>query len=144
MSNKYLEKLVQPEQDVNNLFRFLQIGIISMSDEWAEFSLPARPEFLQGGKVIAGGIIATLADEAMAHIVLTGLPDGAMASTIEMNIRYLRPVSEGELKVMARLVRRGRNIVTTSAEVFDDQERLLATAGASFAISAAQKPASKN
>lgn len=85
--------------------------------------------------MVAGGILATLADETMAHAVISILPEGRQTVTAEMNIRYLRataPNGAGTLVGTARVVKAGRTIITADAEIHDETGRLLATAGGSF------------
>lgn len=84
--------------------------------------------------MVAGGILATIADETMAHAVLANLDEGQSTATVEMNMRYLRPVKDGEINAVARITRKGRQIITVAAEVRDGKGSLLATAGASFIV----------
>ena len=57
--------------------------------------LACKPEFVQGAGAVAGGVVAALADEAMAHVVLANLAEGQKTATIEMTVRYFRPVLTG-------------------------------------------------
>jgi uncharacterized protein (TIGR00369 family) len=134
---RYLEALRAADQNVNPLFAFLGARLVSAGNGTAELRLPVLPELAQGAGVVAGGILATLADEAMAHAVLSRLRSDRMAVTAEMNIRYLRPARPGdggELVARGAVVKSGRNLVTTEASVFGAEERLLATAGGTFWI----------
>lgn len=73
MPQTYLKKLQEDGQTVNPVFNFLGIVIEQISKEKVILRLPFKPGFIQGGGVIAGGIMATLADEAMAHLVIANL-----------------------------------------------------------------------
>lgn len=128
----YLKYVCEAKQDVNNLFNALGVKVENIDQDACILRLPIKPLLLQGAQKVAGGIIATMADEAMAHCVISGLEEGRTTATIEMNIRYLRGISKGELVAYGRVLRRGRTIVTTEAEVKDGDGLLLATAGASF------------
>ena len=129
---EYLKRVCEKEQNVNNLFNALGVKVESIDQDACTLRLPVKPLLLQGAQKVAGGIIATMADEAMAHCVISGLEEGKTTATIEMNIRYLRGISQGELVAYGRVLRRGRTIITTEAEVKDGNGLLLATAGASF------------
>ena len=96
--------------------------------------LPFRPDFIQGGGLIAGGIIATLADEAMAHAALANLNPGETTATIEMNIRYLKGCASGDITATASLIKKGRRVFTLQAEITDANNQCLAQAGASFMV----------
>lgn len=141
MPSKYLEALSKPGQGVNPLFGFLGVVPVHVDASRAVLELPLRPEFIQGAGVVAGGVLATLADEAMAHLVLANLAEGERTATIEMSVRYFRPVlGAGALRAEASLVSRGRRIVGVEAGVTDSEGRLAAKASASFFILEA-KPA---
>jgi len=131
---EYLEQVQMPGQKVNPLFRFLGVRPERLSSEKTILRLPLRQDFLQGAGVVAGGILATMADECMGHLAAAHLKDGESTATIEMNIRYLKPIREGELRAEATVVRKGRKILTLEARVLDEQGSLLAQAGASFVI----------
>jgi len=131
---EYLKKLREPGQRVNLLFPFLGVKVERLEPDKVVLCLPWREDFLQGAGVVAGGVMATLADEAMAHVVLINLEPGESTATIEMNIRYLRTIEKGELRAVATVVKKGRKILTVAADILDEKDRLLAQAGASFMV----------
>jgi len=130
----YLNKVRESNQTVNPLFRYLGVIVEQVSPEHTVLRLPLRHEFNQGAGVVAGGILATIADEAMAHAVLANLDEGQSTATIEINMRYLRPVKEGEITAVARIVKKGRSVITVAAEIRDEKNSLIAVAGASFIV----------
>ena len=75
MFKKYIKEVRRPGQKVNFLLEFLGIEIDYLSEEKAVLALPLRKHFLQGAGVVGGGILATLADEAMGHVVAANLND---------------------------------------------------------------------
>ena len=142
MKNAYLAAVCCADQNVNPLFNFLGARFIEAVDGKAKIELPISRNLAQGAGVVAGGILATLADEAMAHAVMSILDDGKQTVTVEMNIRYLRasdPQRQGVITGTARVVKPGRTIITTEADIHDDTGRLLATAGGSFFVIDAEK-----
>ena len=137
MPEEYLLEVRKNGQTVNPLFGFLGVEILEISADQAVLRLPFRPEFVQGAGVVAGGVLAALADEAMAHVVLANLanlPQGRKTATIEMSVRYFRPVHEGGVTARARLVNAGRRILSVEATVSDDRERQVCKAEGSFFI----------
>lgn len=134
MPQSYLSDVRKPGQTVNPLFGFLGVVILEIGSEQTVLRLPFRQEFVQGAGVVAGGIVAALADEAMAHVVLANLPKGCQTATIEMSVRYFRPVLESGLTATARLVNAGRRILSVEAMLHDDRQRQVAKAGGSFFI----------
>jgi uncharacterized protein (TIGR00369 family) len=130
----YLKKVQQPGQNVNPLFASLGVVVEKLSPESVVLRLPFRPDFIQGGGMIAGGIIATVADEAMAHAALANLNPGETTATIEMNIRYLKGCASGEITATATLIKKGRRVITLQAEIVDKNNQNVAQAGASFMV----------
>jgi len=130
----YLKKVQQPGQNVNPLFACLGVVVEKLSHENVVLRLPFRPDFIQGGGMIAGGIIATLADEAMAHAALANLKPGETTATIEMNIRYLKGCASGDITATASLIKKGRRVITLQAEIANKNNQSVALAGASFMV----------
>ena len=137
MSQCYLEALRQNDLTVNPLFAFLQARLTLAEDGKASIVMPIGPYLRQGGGVVAGGILATLADECMAHAVLSQLESCQNTVTAEMNIRYLRsanPDKGGDLIAWGEVIKNGHRLSVASATVHDSNGRLLATAGATFYV----------
>jgi uncharacterized protein (TIGR00369 family) len=129
----YLSKVGEVDQTVNPLFQFLGVIVEEISPEKSVLRLPLKYHFRQGAGITAGGILATLADEAMAHVVLANLDEGQTTTTIEMNMRYLRSIKEGEIRAVARVIKKGRQIITVTAEIRDEKS-LVVYGGASFMV----------
>ncbi len=137
MAKAYLDAVCKADQNVNPLFNFLGARLIKAENGEAVISLPVSPCLAQGMGFVAGGILATLADEAMAHAVISLLGEGQRVVTTEMNIRYLRssdPKQPGELVATGSVLKPGRNVLTTEARIHDAKGRLLCAAGGSFFI----------
>ena len=137
MSRCYLDAVRSIDQTVNPLFAFLQARLTLAEHGRAAISMPVGQHLRQGGGQVAGGILATMADECMAHAVLSLLDSSQTIVTVEMNVRYLRPTSPdqgGELTARASVVKNGRTLTVAEATVHDSDGRLLATAGATFYV----------
>ena len=136
--SSYLAAMCCEMQDVNPLFNHLGARLIAAENGEARIEMPLSPCLTQGEGAVAGGILATLADEAMAHAVISLINhDTHHTVTTEMNIRFLRgtdPNREGVLIGTATVIKPGRHIMTAEAQVRDDTGRLLATAGGSFFV----------
>jgi uncharacterized protein (TIGR00369 family) len=113
--------------------------------------LQAGPEHRHGGGVVQGGVITQIADAAMGMSLATLQEDGLWNTTIELKINFLRPVVEGRLRAVGRVIetkqsgeqpdvtslrsgedarearRRGR-LLFSEADVLDERGRLVARA----------------
>jgi uncharacterized protein (TIGR00369 family) len=119
------------------LFCFLGTRVRAAEKGRCVIDLPVSHKLIQGAGLVAGGILATIADESMAHAVISLLEDGQHTITTEMNIRYLCAMnaeSRGTLTSTASVVKPGRQVMVAQAEIHDDKGRLLATAGGSFFV----------
>ncbi|MDR2489442.1 MAG: PaaI family thioesterase [Desulfovibrio sp.] len=146
MPQNYLEAVRQFDQKVNPLFAFLRVRLTFAEQGKASIVMPIGPHLRQGGGQVAGGLLATLADECMAHAVLSLFASHQPIATAEMNIRYLRaadPDKEGDIIAEADVVKKGRKLVVASASVRDSSDRLLATAGGTFYVHSGDSAYSK-
>lgn len=137
MPQSYLDAVCREDQNVNRLFCHLHIHVTGVKKGVAELAMPVGEHLLQGGGLVAGGILATLADEAMAHAVMSLLQPGEKCVTAEMNIRYLKSAGTATtetLRARAIVLKRGSRMVVCKAEVFDDRNSLLADSGSTFFV----------
>ena len=84
---------------------------------------------------VHGGAIASLLDSAIAVELNQQLEPGESASTVEIKINYLRPISEGNLWGEGKVIQKGRKIVVAQGEIKNDAGQILAIGTATFMIS---------
>jgi uncharacterized protein (TIGR00369 family) len=134
MPRSYLDAVRRPGQTVNNLFAFLGIIVDTLEPDRAVLRLPFRPELTQGAGMVAGGVLATLLDETMAHAVLGGNRPGERTTTVDLSVSYLRAAKPGsDLRCEARVVKRGGRVLFVEASALSD-DREVARAKASFLL----------
>jgi uncharacterized protein (TIGR00369 family) len=115
---------------------FDQIGLRE-ADHTGEYAmeLPVSPRVVNTSGAIQGGLIATLADVAGGRLGLNYLPAGRALTTADLFVRYLRPITEGSARAVARVLRAGRRAVVTQVDIFRSaDDELAATATVNFAI----------
>ena len=83
---------------------------------------------------VHGAVPFTLMDTAMGSAVMSTIVDGRRCATIEMQTRYHRPIAAGTLTATAEIITAGRRVMHLRAETCDDDDRLIASATASFAV----------
>lgn len=108
--------------------RLLGFELVDLSAGEASVKLKMRDELRQPYGVLHGGATASLIDTAMAFAVRTCVKEDVPTTTIDLTVHYLRPHSEGEIYCKAKVERAGKRILTVSAEVFNEQGKLIATA----------------
>ncbi|MGH9779600.1 MAG: PaaI family thioesterase [Candidatus Acidiferrales bacterium] len=75
---------------------------------------------------VHGGVLAALADTAMAMAVWTLVPASTRIATVEMKINYLVPHQRGRLRAEARVLRLGKRLAVGEAEIRDRRRELIA------------------
>jgi uncharacterized protein (TIGR00369 family) len=108
--------------------KLLGIELESCEPGIAVLSMKMRDDLKRNGGIAHGGAVATLIDSAMAFAIMPMLAENEHSMTVDLTIHYLRPVSEGSARAIARVVRAGKRVITVSAELFDSNEKLAATA----------------
>jgi len=108
--------------------KLLGIEVDSVEPGHAVLSMKLRDDLMRNNAIAHGGAIATLIDSAMAIAIMALLDENERTVTVDLTIHYLRPISEGTARASARVVRAGRRVITVSAELFDHNEKLSATA----------------
>jgi acyl-CoA thioesterase len=85
--------------------------------------------------IVHGGVVFTLADTAMGRATLAVLGDGQICASIEVSVRYLRPIPGGRLVATASVLRAGRRIVHLECGItVDGDDRPVAVLQGSFAV----------
>lgn len=83
-----------------------------------EIHLPVWDGILQQVGFVHGGVVGMIADSAAGYAALTCAPDGAEVLTIEYKINMLAPATGDRLIARGDVIRAGRSIIVTKAEVF--------------------------
>jgi uncharacterized protein (TIGR00369 family) len=95
--------------------------------------LPYRPELTNGSPAIHGGVLATLADTAVAFALSTNF-DGKMGfATADMTIHYLRRAKDDVL-ARARILKKGRRLNVGEVDIVDSANRPVARALTTFLL----------
>jgi len=89
---------------------------------------PLRIEFLNSTGVLHGGVIASIADEAAWHAMLHAYHGDRVATTTELKVNYLRPISGKKVLARAYTLHAGKSLHVSRVDLFDSQRRLAAVA----------------
>src|SRR5439155_23756730 len=90
--------------------------------------LDANASHRHEGGVVQGGVITQIADAAMGMSLMTEQDDGLANVTIELKINFLRPVVEGRVRAVGRVVEMRDALLFSEADVLDAEGRLVARA----------------
>jgi uncharacterized protein (TIGR00369 family) len=85
---------------------------------------------------VHGGFLASLVDSSLGSAVLTKLPAGAGAGTVDLNIHYVKKVDVGTGRLFARAValHAGRTMLTAETKITDAQGKLYVHGSGTFIV----------
>lgn len=126
----FLRKMAAGEVPVAPIASVLGFDGIEVEDGRVTFTIPVHEFHFNPIGTVHGGVIATLVDSAMTCAVQSKLPAGKGITTLDINVRFIRPVTAqtGRLVCVGEAIHVGRRIGTAEARVTDPHGRLVATA----------------
>ena len=128
---KISEELLRKAHEIFDKIPFVQflgMKLGELAPGTASMSIALREDLMRHMGLLHGGVTASLVDSATAFAVATTLKEGEHAVTVDLTLHFLRPVTQGGIRCDAKVVRAGKRLLTVSAEVFDDNKKLIATA----------------
>lgn len=85
----------------------------------------ATVKLTQGGGVVHGGALTTLADTAVAMAIKSLLPEGTVFATTELQMKFLQPVQSGWIRAEAEVFEQAERTFHGQADVLnDDREKV--------------------
>ncbi len=112
-----LEARIRERLAANPFIKFVGIQAPQLGRGYARFVLPFKPDLANSIGLLQGGVIAALADEAVAFALYSLVKEGETFNTVEMKINFLAAVQEGEVEAVAHIAKRGRTISLGEFEV---------------------------
>lgn len=99
----------------------------------AVFALAPGEEHYNPIGSVHGGVYATLLDSAAGCAVQSVLPAGMGYTSLDLNVKFLRPITvdSGKVRAVGTVLNHGRRTALAQAELLDSDDRLLAHATSS-------------
>ena len=126
---EYLEAVIAgkfPNSPISHLmgFKLVEIGAGSVVVECT----PGEQHYNLVGNGTHGGFACTLLDTAMGGAVQASLPAGFAATTLEIKVNMVRPITieSGTLRIEGRVVHPGRRVATSEGRILDAEGKLYA------------------
>ena len=112
------------------LMTHLGAHLVRVESGLCEVALPYSDKVTQQQLGFHGGAIGALADIAGGYAGLTQAPEGMEVVSVEYKINFLAAFQGGELRATGHVVKAGRRVIVTTAEVIhlspDGQENVCA------------------
>lgn len=117
MSHDAVWTRVQDSLDRQGMMRHLGARLLRVEPGLVEIALPYSDKVSQQQDGFHGGAMGALADIAGGYAGLTVAPEGMEVTTAEYKINFLSAFKGGELRATGRVIKGGRKLIVTSAEV---------------------------
>jgi len=108
-------------------WKTLGLELIEVAPGHAVFEAEVRPGLLQNN-VVHGGVLASIADSACAVAAITKVFPQSYATTINLQLAYLKPLKSGRFRAVGKCIKAGRSILFCEATVVDENSVIICTA----------------
>jgi uncharacterized protein (TIGR00369 family) len=110
-------------------FSYLPEGVPDADKTTCRIAFPVTDRLMNHQGVVHGGVLATVMDISMGHLVAKVAGPGA---TIEMKIQFMRPLTGTAAVCEGQFTKRGRSISFMESRVRDEIGRCVAHATATW------------
>ena len=115
-------------------WRTLGLELKEVTPGRAVFEALARPDLMQNAAVVHGGVLASIADSACAVAAISKVFPENYATTINLQLAYLKPLLEGRFRAEGECVKAGKTILFCEAVVFDEKENVICRASSQLMV----------
>jgi uncharacterized protein (TIGR00369 family) len=132
----YLERIRKNGRYANPFFCLMGIELVNVEAGRAVLSMEIRGDMLNGVGWLQGGMLAALADEAMALALYPLLAENEGIATISESTTFIKGVRDGVIVAEGRVIKKGRRVAFTEGEVRTDnaEKTVLSRTSAAFAV----------
>jgi acyl-CoA thioesterase len=131
----YFERIRTRGRDANPFFTLMGVEIAEMNSGSATLRMAIRPDMMNGEGWLQGGLFTALADEAMVLALYPLLDPDERVATISETTNFLAGANEGVLVASGRIIKRGRRVIFTEADIrLAGSDRILARCTSAYAV----------
>lgn len=115
------------------LYIHLGFQLDALDEGRSQVRLKFQPHLGNSRGEVHGGTVAAIVDAAMSQAVRSLVDKALGVATMTMNLTYLAP-ARGEIVCKGTVIKRGRSVMFTEAEVLGEDGELACRASASYRI----------
>ena len=119
--------------------RLLGVQILRAEEGQAHLSLPFTLKLSNGGGVMHGGALTSLADTAVAMAIKSLLPPGTVFATTDLSMKFVAPVFEGQVHAYARVQETGERTFSGECELLGEADEVYAHLATVFKVASQDK-----
>lgn len=119
--------------------RLLGVQILRAEEGQAHLSLPFTLKLSNGGGVMHGGALTSLADTAVAMAIKSLLAPGTVFATTDLSMKFVAPVFEGQVHAYARVQATGVRTFSGECELLGEADEVYAHLTTVFKVASQDK-----
>ncbi|SCG17227.1 uncharacterized domain 1-containing protein [Micromonospora echinofusca] len=125
-----LRAMIAGELAAPPIMHLVDMSRMEADEGWVAVELVPQEFHYNPLGTVHGGVISTLLDTAAACAVHTTLPAGVGYTSLDLNVKFLRPVTvaSGTLRCEGTVLQSGRRTALAEAKLLDAKSRLVAHA----------------
>ena len=112
---------------INDFFQ----PVMRVTEGQAVVTTKVRRDFFHAANAVHGALYLKMLDDA-AFFAVNSLVTDTFVLTVSLNAYLVRPVSEGELKAVGRVVHRSRRLYVAESQLTDSEGREIARGSGTF------------
>ena len=129
ISDPHFAERIRASFGLQNAMDLIQATMPVVEHGMTEIHLPHWSGVEQQHGFVHGGVVGMIADSAAGYAAMTVVPASASVLTVEYKMNLVAPADGEKLIARGKVVRPGRTLIVTQAEVFavkDGRETLCA------------------
>ncbi len=123
--NEALYKKVSQSFEKQGFLKLIGAKIEDVEEGRVSISLKKSDALTQQNGVLHAGVVTALADTACGYSAFTAASCADILS-VEFKINLLRPAASDKITAFGRVIKSGRKLIVTEADVTDESGKLIA------------------
>lgn len=126
--------LIELYNSTNHFGRFMDMDYTIVKPGEVDYKLKIKENLLATKEAAHGGALAAFMDAILGVASLSAVADeGKLVATIEFKINYLKPALLGDSLIgKGKVLQKGKRILITEGEIFNQKNELIAKAIGTF------------
>ncbi|MBN8284709.1 PaaI family thioesterase [Zoogloea sp.] len=122
ISDPHFAERIRASFERQNAMHLIQASLPVVEQGRTEIHLPHWQGVEQQHGFVHGGVVGMIADSAAGYAAMTMVPANASVLTVEFKMNLMAPADGEKLIARGAVVRSGRTLIVTQAEVFAVKE----------------------
>ena len=121
-----LQRMAREKVGAPPIAKLIGFDAVDMELGTSVFEMEASSRHANPMGTLHGGVVCDLADAAMGTAMATTLEDDESFTTLDLTVKFFKPIWDAKLRASAHVVKRTRTLGLVECEVEDDKGSLVA------------------